>query len=323
MPRTTGPSGRVANRTGALVARTFATLLFWGSVLTLAGCSTGPGGYRLTLFPEGHKLLDATKAVRTACVGPQPLPRELDKHVAPLYTVEPGDVLLVQPADIDSPARFPGDQPVLPDGTINLGRYGLAVVAGKTVPEIEALVRAQIDSSIKAQPRQKDLPGDRRDANDVGPITVRVVTRQSKVYYVLGEVNAPGSFVLKGNETVLDGLLSAGGLTERGSRKNIVLSRPTPPNGCRVVLPVCYLQIVQLGDTSTNYQLAAGDRIYVPTRGPMESCGDEKKKKHECPLCDGPQVPCPNLLAPAHGCDFKTQPPSSAPAAELESPRKQ
>jgi protein involved in polysaccharide export with SLBB domain len=302
------------------VVRTLATLVFAGALFALAGCSTGPGGFRLTLFPEGHKLLDSAKDVRAAYAGPQPLPRELDKRVAPLYTVEPGDVLLVQPADIDSPARFPGDQPVLPDGTINLGRYGLVVVAGKTVPEIEALVKAQIDAVTRSQPRPKDLATDRRDPNDVGPITVRVVTRQSKVYYVLGEVNAPGSFVLKGNETVLDGILSAGGLTERGSRKNIILSRPTPPDGCRVVLPVCYLQIVQLGDTSTNYQLCAGDRIYVPTRGPMEPCADDKKKnKKECPLCTSPQVPCPSLLTPEHGCCYKPAPATLLPPAPLVS----
>ena len=38
-----------------------------------------------------------------------------------------------------------------------------------------------------------------------------------------------------------------------------------PPDGCRVVLPICYDNIVQLGDTSTNYQLAPGDRIFVPS----------------------------------------------------------
>jgi polysaccharide biosynthesis/export protein len=289
------------------------------------GCSTGPGGYRFTLFPEGHHLLEATKEVRTAYTGPQPLPRELDKHVAPLYTVEPGDVLLVQPVNLDSPARFPGDQPVFPDGTINLGQYGLLIVAGKTVPEIEAEVKARIEAVAKAEPAPK-LPADaadRREARDIGPITVRVVTRQSKVYYVLGEVNAPGSFTLKGNETVLDGLLSAGGLTERASRKNVILSRPTPPDGCRIVLPICYLQIVQLGDTSTNYQLAAGDRIYVPSRAAGEPCGDDKKKKtKDCPLCGNPQVPCPHLATAERGCDFKVGPVAQPPAADVELPGK-
>jgi protein involved in polysaccharide export with SLBB domain len=293
-------------------------------VAAVCGCSTGPGGSRFTLFPEGHRLLEATKEVRTAYAGPQPFPRELDKHVAPLYTVEPGDVLIVQPVNLDSPARFPGDQPVFPDGTINLGQYGLLVVAGKTVPEIEAEVRARIEVMTKTEsPPKSSADGDRPASRDVGPITVRVVTRQSKVYYVLGEVNAPGFFALKGNETVLDGILTAGGLTERGSRKNIILSRPTPPDGCRVVLPICYLDIVQLGDTGTNYQLAAGDRIYVPTRGPGEPCGDDKHKKtKECPLCGGPQVPCTGSHVPEHGCDFRPNPPPGSPVAGVEAARK-
>ena len=113
-------------------------------------------------------------------------------------------------------------------------------------------------------------------------ITVRLVTRQSKVYYVLGDVNAPGAFPLAGRETVLDAILAAGGLTDRASRANIILSRPTPPDNCRVVLPICYLEIVQLGDTSTNYQIAPGDRIYVPTRTMWEEITHSQKG---CPPC--------------------------------------
>src|SRR5262249_18970851 len=161
----------------------------------------------------------------------------------------PGDVLLVQPVDLDSPARIPGDQPVLPDGTINLGRYGRVLVAGRTVDEIETLVRGVVETQTK----------------NAGAISVRVVTRVSKAFYVLGEVNAPGSFTLNGRETVLDGIVAAGGLTDRASRRNIILSRPTAPDSCRLVLPVCYSEIVQVGDTSTNYQLTPGDRIYVPS----------------------------------------------------------
>jgi protein involved in polysaccharide export with SLBB domain len=289
----------------------------WGIVLAavlLAGCST-TGGNRLTLFPEGHPLTEEAKAMRAAAPEPLPLPRELNKHVLPPYTVEPGDVLLVQPADLDSPIRLPGDQPVLTDGTINLGRYGQLVVAGKTVPEIEADIRAQVQTYLASQPRRPARPADNRDLGaeprlpepgDVGPITVRIVTRVSKVYYVLGEVNAPGSFVLNGRETVLDGILAAGGLTDRGSRRNIILSRPTQPDSCRVVLPICYNQIVQLGDTSTNYQLAPGDRIYVPTRTCWE---DLFRKKPECPPCNRPQVPC-TAVQPL-GCGGDGTPPPS------------
>ena len=34
--------------------------------------------------------------------------------------------------------------------------------------------------------------------------------------------------------------------------------------------PVCYQQITQLGDTTTNYQLQPGDRVFVPSKGTLE-----------------------------------------------------
>jgi protein involved in polysaccharide export with SLBB domain len=225
------------------------------------------------LFPEGHRLIDSAKDLRAAAPEPVPLPRELDKRVLPPYVVEPGDVLLVQPVDLDSPVRLPADAPVLPDGTINLGRYGQLIVAGKTVEEIEAVVRAVVEAKTK----------------DAGAISVRIVTRVSKVYYVLGEVNAPGAFPLQGRETVLDAILAAGGLTDKASRGQIILSRPTAPDGCRVVLPICYSEIVQVGDTSTNYQIAPGDRIYVPTRTFLEELTHSKKS---CLPCGKAQTSC-------------------------------
>jgi protein involved in polysaccharide export with SLBB domain len=230
----------------------------------------------LTIFPQGHRLLRATKELRRAVPDPLPLPRELNKSVLAAYVVEPGDVLLVQPADLDSPVRLPADQPVLPDGTIDLGRYGRLLVAGQTVDQIEAAVRTRVQEPAK----------------DAGPVNVRLVSRQSKVFYVLGEVNAPGSYPLAGRETVLDGIIAAGGLTDSASHKDIILSRPTPPAGCRVVLPICYEEIVQLGDTSTNYQLAPGDRIFVATRHCLEGLFPFFSP-HACPPCGQHHVPCP------------------------------
>ena len=203
-------------------------------------------------------------------------------------------MLLVQPADVESPARLPGDQPVMPDGTIELGKYGRLQVAGKTVEEIEAAVKAQVEAQTK----------------DAGVITVRVVTRTSKVYYVLGEVNAPGAYQLSGRETVLDAVLAAGGLTDRAARDHIILDRPTPPDSCRVVLPVCWSEIVQLGDTSTNYQITTGDRIYVPSR----TFWDDLCSKPSCPCSCRPQTPCPiPVAAPTCGAVIEENPAPSEP----------
>jgi protein involved in polysaccharide export with SLBB domain len=240
--------------------------------LLLAGCAGTPGS-PFGFNTEGQRLLPVTKELRRAATEPAPLPRELNKSLAPDYVVEPGDVVLVQPAGLDSPARMPGDQPVLPDGTVHLGRYGRLVVAGKTVEQIQEEARALVEAITR----------------DAGPIVARVVSRQSKVFYVLGEVNAPGAYPLQGRETVLDAILAAGGVNNRANLKGVTLSRPTPPDGCRVVLPVCYEEIVQLGDTSTNYQIAAGDRVFVPAKGLREQLFKPKK---QCPPCGRPQVPC-------------------------------
>jgi polysaccharide export outer membrane protein len=241
------------------------------SVVLIAFLAGGCSASQPTLFPQRHAMLQSARKMRDDSA-PLELPRELDKHCLPAYVVEPGDMLLVATSDLDSPVRLPGDQTVLPDGTISLGRYGRPVVAGKQISEIEAVIQAMIQMQ----------------GRDPGPITVRLVGRQSAVFYVLGEVNAPGAFPLTGRETVLDGILIAGGLSERASRRDIVLTRPTRPEECRVVLAICYREIVQLGDTTTNYQLQPGDRIFVPSRTAWE---DLLGNRHEGP-CAAAKARC-------------------------------
>lgn len=291
----------------------------WGvslAALLLSGCSIAPGN-PFGFASQNHRLLDTAEAMRQAAPEPLPLPRELDKQVLASYIVEPGDVLLVQPIDLDSSVRLPGDQPVLPDGTINLGRYGRPIVAGRTLEEIEAIVRAAVEAHTR----------------DAGFISVRLVARQSKVYYVIGEVNAPGAFQLQGRETVLDAIMAAGGVTDRASGSRMILARPTPPPGCRIVLPICYWEIVQLGDTSTNYQIAPGDRVYVPSKTLCEQIFP-KKLRRSCPPCGMPQVPCAatGLCGGDHGLPrlFHELPPApgaapalpAVPPANLSAPRR-
>ncbi|HUY35585.1 MAG TPA: polysaccharide biosynthesis/export family protein [Pirellulales bacterium] len=262
---------------------------FWSSVawgffllctVLSPGCSSGGGSF--TLFPGGDYLSDETKFVRRRIPTDLPPPRELRKIALPSYLIQPGDQILVEPLKLDSTLRFPADQTVMPDGTIDLGGFGRRIVAGKTIEQIETDVSAAI-KAIEPNPE---------------PINVRLVNPQSALYYVLGEVNSPGSFPLIGRETVLDGIIAAGGLGDKASPCNIILSRPTPPDGCRIVVPICYRQITQLGDTTTNLQLMPGDRIYVATR---TFCEGLTPNGRSCPLCQKRQCPCPrgSTLFPA------------------------
>ncbi len=217
------------------------------ALLTACGCSSTSG---LTLWPNQFPLLPQAKQFANAAPLPSQLPIEKCKTVLPAYYVEPGDDLLIEPVDFEADLRLPADQRVLVDGTVDLGEYGRIVVSGMTVEQIENAIESRVETVV----------GKRHAIN------VRLLEANAAQVYVLGEVGSPAAYPLVGRETVLDAILAAGGLTSRASPCDIVLVRPTGPCDCRVVLPVCYRQITQLGDTTTNYQLQPGDRIYVGGR---------------------------------------------------------
>jgi polysaccharide export outer membrane protein len=295
----------------------------------LAGCTSTSG---LLLRPGPHKLLWPADDIAQAAYHPQSLPRELDKRVLPQYLVEPGDVLLVEVTDLNSSVRLPGDQTVQPDGTIDLGRYGPLEVAGRTVAQIEADAQRMVAAFESNARRDAERAGDaadgdergsgpsgnggRRDREPEAPVelNVRLVEPTSKVYYVTGEVNAPGAYPLVGRETVLDAIIEAGDLTDRANRHKIILSRPSAPGQCRFVLPICYRHIVQLGDTTTNFQIRPGDRIFVSSLTFWQELGQTvfPHAGQQCPTCATPEFACPHATGGVPCLDCQA---SSAAAA--------
>jgi polysaccharide biosynthesis/export protein len=219
------------------------------AALLAAACGCGTVAQGVSPLPDRYPIGDSARAARL-CM-PQELPREGLKKTLPEYRVEPGDGLLVMPADLESKVRMPADQTILADGTIDLGKYGRLHVAGRSLPEIEEMVKAAVKAVEKGE--------------EVGFIDVRLVNRNSKVFYVLGEVTTPGKFTLTGNETVLDAILAAGGMSDRSSWRDVILVRPTG-DGTGMVLKVDYGAIVRRGQQATNYQICPGDRVYVGSR---------------------------------------------------------
>ncbi len=254
--------------------------------VSCGGCTSTSG---LLLRPGPHKTLQSAERLARGRCQFLDQPRELEKQVLFEYRVEPGDVLIVEPVDFNSTLRLPNDQTVLADGTIELGKYGRLHVAGQTTAEIEAEVQRLIDAEQERVPSE-DAAADEPELDESHRISVRLDQAESKVYYVLGEVNAPGAFPLVGRETVLDAIIKAGGLADRANRHNILLSHPTPPGSCPEVLPICYQQIVQLGDTTTNFQIQPGDRIFVPSLTLCREIGQTLAPWHgeRCPSCTSP-----------------------------------
>lgn len=260
--------------------------------VSCVGCST----LGLTLYPAGAVLTTEAHAVLESSRIPQGIARENAKVALPSHVLQPGDAVLVEPVNLERDLRLPADQTVMSDGSLDLGPYGRVIVAGREIEQAEMLIEQQIVSQIREQRaacRQYANETDQAtidaealpDSCDGIAINVRLL-EPVQHFYVLGEVNAPGSYPLSGHETVLDAIVAAGGLSSSANPCKILLARPTDPCDCRITLPVCYREIVQLGNTASNYQLRPNDRIFVASR----SCMDELlfwRASKPCERCSG------------------------------------
>ncbi len=134
--------------------------------------------------------------------------------------------------------------PVRPDGKISLPLVGELVAEGKTTNELADEIRRQLGPFVD-NPR------------------VSVIVREvnARKFFVLGEVQKPGSFPLRGDVTVLQALAQAGGLAQFADPDGIVLVREHEGQVQR--FRVRYSDLVG-GDQSQAVYLAGGDTLYVP-----------------------------------------------------------
>lgn len=239
-------------------------------MLLLATCALpGCSSLGLSLWPANLPLLSKARQFSNESPIRNQLHNELAKTVLPDYYLEPGDRILIEPTQLDSEFQSFGDQEIKVDGSVDLGRFGRIRIAGMTVEQVEVAIANQVSSYL----------------DEPETVNVQLVDTRAAKIYVLGAVGSPGVYEIDGNETVLDAILLAGGLTSRASPCDILMVRPTRDCECRVVQRICYRQITQLGDVSTNYQLQPGDRVVVGERTLCEELAVWRQST-ACPCCD-------------------------------------
>lgn len=168
-------------------------------------------------------------------------------------SLKPGYSVSVVLAESRALQQIRGPHIVQTDGTINLGVYGGVYVDNMTIPQAKAAIEAHLAQFL------------------VDPeISVTVTGYNSKVYYLILDGVLSGDQIYRipmtGKATVLDALSQVNGLPFQANKHKIWVARPAPScSGQEMVLPVNYNKIVQCGDTSTNYQILPGDRVYVKT----------------------------------------------------------
>jgi len=234
-----------------------------GWLITLAMCAAS--GCQTVKTPE-EKIANSN------------IPSEFKKISMPDYVVEPPDLVLVEVLEALPGRPISGERLVRPDGKISLGFYGDVYVAGLTIQELkekvvlhlrkfltdEVLGLVEIDPETGAGKTDAGGKVVTIEPKDSDRVFVDVTAYNSKNYYVLGDVAAPGRLPITGNETVLDAIQFSGGLIPTAAPNNIRLVRPAPPGACcEQTLPVNLSAIMSAGDSTTNYQIMPGDRIVV------------------------------------------------------------
>ncbi len=135
------------------------------------------------------------------------------------------------------------------DGSIGLGSYGSVRVVDMTVADAKKAIETHLSTYFQNPEISLDVSG-----------------FNSKVYYIISDTGGTGlpmqRVPLTGNETVLDALSTYGGVISVSDTKQIWVARASE-GGCCVTLPVDLKAITECGDARTNYQLVAGDRVFV------------------------------------------------------------
>lgn len=200
----------------------------------------GSDGY-VNLGPEYGKVLVAEQPLAE-------IQNRVETHLQQILTNPQVLVTLPRP---ENKQYVAGQHLVRPDGTVGLGIYGGVYVTGMTLQQARKAIERHLAEHIH-NPQ----------------VSVDVLAYNSKVYYVITDGGGAGEDVHKmastGNETVLDAIANIQGLPTVASKGAIWIARPSAdPCAPDQILKVDWNAIAQGAQTSTNYQLLPGDRLYV------------------------------------------------------------
>ena len=163
------------------------------------------------------------------------------------YRVGPGDVLLlIITGDVERAYSLE----VTREGFVVIPQVGQVVVANLTVAQITNVLFARLGTQYS---------GVSRAPNPRTKFTVSVARVRSNQVFVIGDVNAPGSYQVSGLGTMLTALYAAGGPTAAGSMRAVQLRR-----GTQIVSTLDVYDYLLRGDAANDGRLETGDIVFVP-----------------------------------------------------------
>jgi polysaccharide export outer membrane protein len=175
------------------------------------------------------------------------MPHKVDV-TAENYVLQPPDQIVVQCSEV--PEIHGQAQLIRPDGKISFEDIGEIEAAGRTPEQLANILRGKVLELYK-------LEGD-------NPVDIRIISYQSKKYYVLGQVAAPGPQVYSGRDTVFSALALTQP-TNLAWLNRIQVIRPSRDENVKAkIFEVNFDRMAAHGEQSKDVLLQEGDVIYVP-----------------------------------------------------------
>jgi polysaccharide export outer membrane protein len=142
------------------------------------------------------------------------------------------------------------------EGELVFPNIGPIRVAGLTFTEFKSLVVSKIKQKI------------------IGVnVVVSLAELRSMRVFVLGAAYMPGPYTLSSLSSVTHAIFAAGGISEIGSLRNIVVKR-----GGKVVQKVDLYELLINGDSSSDVILQSGDVVLIPPQGRSVSISGEVRR---------------------------------------------
>ncbi|MEP7325435.1 MAG: SLBB domain-containing protein, partial [Gemmatimonadota bacterium] len=139
-------------------------------------------------------------------------------------------------------------------GWVFIPQVGQLYVANLTLGELEDLLYSRLG---------RVYSGVERGPNATTTFKVTVARLRKNQVYVVGEVLRPGSYQVSGAGTALTALYAAGGPSDQGGMRRIVIRR-----GSAIVDSLDLYDYFLQGDARSDVRLQTGDVVFVPVHGP-------------------------------------------------------
>ncbi len=154
------------------------------------------------------------------------------------YKIGPADVLKIQVWDEE---KFSGLYTVDQDGQFVYPLVGEMKAGDLTTAQVKENVEKALQKYVQ-KPR----------------VDVTVQEVQSKKYYLTGQINHPGEYLLAVPTTILQALIKAGGLQDFANPKKIYVLRGSTK------IPFNYKEVSQGRRMEQNILLQPGDQVFIP-----------------------------------------------------------